>query len=100
MGGPRYEQDALPGVFQAVVGRLRPGRADRSGRDAGTNGIAGDDDGTDPNLADTDEDTTNDETEINRGSDPLTKDKYVRFTFVAIHCVDADDEGASPIGLH
>jgi len=63
----------------------------------GANGIAGDDDATDPNQADTDEDTTNDETEINRGSDPLTKDKYVRFTFVAIHCVDADDEGAPPL---
>lgn len=48
-------------------------------------------DATDPSLADTDEDSVNDNIEVARGSNPLAKDKYLRFTFLSVQCTRADD---------
>ncbi|HUW82967.1 MAG TPA: IPT/TIG domain-containing protein [Phycisphaerae bacterium] len=63
--------------------------------DAGDTG-----DATDPSNADTDGDTTNDDIEIDRASDPLTMDKYVRFTFVQIVCVNADDGAGGALDMY
>jgi hypothetical protein len=51
-------------------------------------------DGTGP-LNDQDGDGVADDVEIARGTDPLVKDKYLRFTFPQIYCdYAADDEGS------
>lgn len=50
-------------------------------------------DALDPDKADTDEDTIGDKIEITRGTDPLARDQYVRFTWKTVQITSADDEG-------